>query len=74
MADLGLCLLDLMVSPLIGPAGNIEFLGMWIKKQDTDTSHVGTEPGFPVVGERETHLIESVLHNAAQLKDGKTGT
>ena len=29
MAGLGLELMGLMVSPLIGPAGNIEFLGWW---------------------------------------------
>ena len=30
MADLGFGLQGLMVSPLVGPAGNVEFLGWWV--------------------------------------------
>ena len=29
LAELGLGLRGLMVSPLLGPAGNVEFLGWW---------------------------------------------
>jgi len=29
MAELGLGLQGLMASPLLGPAGNVEFLGWW---------------------------------------------
>ncbi|MEJ5311148.1 MAG: TlyA family RNA methyltransferase [Anaerolineae bacterium] len=36
MAALGLGLRGLMVSPLIGPAGNVEFLGWWVLGADAD--------------------------------------
>ncbi len=36
MAALGLGLRGLMVSPLIGPAGNVEFLGWWVLGSDAD--------------------------------------
>ncbi|MBN2391988.1 MAG: TlyA family RNA methyltransferase [Anaerolineae bacterium] len=36
MAALGLGLRGLMVSPLLGPAGNVEFLGWWVLGADTE--------------------------------------
>ncbi len=36
MAALGLGLRGLMVSPLLGPAGNVEFLGWWVLGADAD--------------------------------------
>lgn len=53
MAELGLGLLGLMASPLIGPAGNIEFLGWW-------------RLGAP--DEPRTPWIAAALEEAAELR------
>ncbi len=45
MAALGLTLLGLMASPLVGPAGNVEFLGWWqlVPQAATEETTVSTE-------------------------------
>jgi 23S rRNA (cytidine1920-2'-O)/16S rRNA (cytidine1409-2'-O)-methyltransferase len=43
MADLGLALQGLMVSPLIGPAGNVEFLGWWRMGADPEAHEKAVE-------------------------------
>jgi 23S rRNA (cytidine1920-2'-O)/16S rRNA (cytidine1409-2'-O)-methyltransferase len=53
MARLGLGLRGLMVSPLMGPAGNVEFLGWW---------------RLNVEGKERGPLIDAALEAAERLK------
>ena len=67
MADLDLNLLDLMVSPLKGPSGNIEFLGRWMTRTGIINESIDIDPTLSQVGEREKNLIGQALQQAAQL-------
>lgn len=53
MAELGLGLTGLMASPLVGPAGNVEFLGWWI---------------LNAPGDDRTPWIERAIEEAAALE------
>ncbi len=49
MAALGLGLRGLMVSPLRGPAGNVEFLGWWVLSADTEDLQMWIDRTLSVV-------------------------
>ncbi|MDF1513571.1 MAG: TlyA family RNA methyltransferase [Anaerolineae bacterium] len=67
MADLDLVLLDLMASPLKGPAGNVEFLGMWMTGDgildEINANAANQEQNI----HRISQLITQALAQAAQL-------
>ena len=70
MSRLDLHLLGLMVSPLKGPAGNIEFLGWWERQPEhIDNVFDIEQSSKPVVpdGDYLSDLIETVMQQAARL-------
>ena len=71
MSGLNLILLDLMVSPLKGPAGNSEFLGMWMTRQGIINQMLEEDISLGDAGEREQRLIDTALQQSAQLSIGK---
>jgi 23S rRNA (cytidine1920-2'-O)/16S rRNA (cytidine1409-2'-O)-methyltransferase len=67
MSGLNLVLMDLIVSPLKGPAGNIEFLGMWMNKESSIVELSEDDPGLPRTIGYEQQLIDTALQQAGEL-------
>jgi 23S rRNA (cytidine1920-2'-O)/16S rRNA (cytidine1409-2'-O)-methyltransferase len=71
MHDLGLVLLDLMVSPIKGAAGNIEFLGMWMDRTADWEADLDIPAEVLNPEGRKRYLIETALDKSLQLFGGK---